>query len=83
MRGYLVTPYYNKPGFLNRWGPEAWLVWAAGGKVPGQEGQKYLPKGYRFEEVGPKSASGKGVVEMAAIEKRLSLERPVGCPFAR
>jgi hypothetical protein len=82
MSNYLVHPFYNKPGFLNRWGPEAWFVRAAGGYVPGSEGEKFIPQGYKFEEVGPRVMKNKGLDETYAWEKKLSTERPAGCPFA-
>ena len=82
LSSYQVFPYYVKPSFWNRWGPEAWLVWAAGGKVPGSD-EKFEPKGYVFSEVGPKGMRGKGGVETEAIESKLRSERPSGCPFAR
>ncbi|RDW63500.1 hypothetical protein BP6252_11045 [Coleophoma cylindrospora] len=81
-KNYLVHPFYNSPGFLNRWGPEAWFVWLSGGKIPGSDGDKYIPEGYRFEEVGPKIMKGKGVEESNVMEQKLWAERPSGCPFA-
>jgi len=82
MNNYLAHPYYNKPGILNRWGPEAWFVWLAGGEVPGSKGERYIPQGYKFEEVGPRALKNKGINEMGALEERLKIERPAGCPFA-
>jgi hypothetical protein len=79
---YMVHPYYNKPGFWNRWGPTAWAVYLLGGDVPGSKGDLYIPEGYVFEEVGPKNMKNKGLEEMKAFEKKLAEERPLGCPFA-
>lgn len=79
---YTAHPYYNKPGFLNRWGPNAWLIWALGGDVPGSKGDLYIPQGYKFQEVGPKAMMSKGLDVTDATEARLHLERQVGCPFA-
>jgi hypothetical protein len=81
-RGYSVHPYYIKPGFWNRWGPEAWFVYLSGGDVPGSKGDLYVPEGYVFEEVGPKNMKNRGLEEMKAWEERLNAERPLGCPFA-
>ncbi|KAK9327259.1 hypothetical protein V1520DRAFT_299690 [Lipomyces starkeyi] len=81
-KSYLSHPYYNKPGLLNRWGPEGWLVWALGGDVPGSRGDRYIPQGYLFEEVGPNIMKNKGLEETRAWEEKLRVERPVGCPFA-
>jgi len=80
---YKAHPYYTKPGFWNRWGPEAWLVWAAGGDVPGSKGQLYCPQGYKFEEVGPKKMVGKGKERTDEWEAKLAVERTGGCPFRR
>jgi hypothetical protein len=79
---YLAHPYYNKPGFWNRWGPEGWFIWLSGGDVPGSKGDLYSPQGYKFEEVGPKGMKNKGLAEMQAWEQKLDAERPLGCPFA-
>lgn len=78
---YLGHPFYNKPGFVNRWGPGAWIQRIFGGQLPGDD-DKFIPQGYRFEEVGPKSVEKKGLDETTLWEKKLSVERPVGCPFA-
>lgn len=82
MTAYQAHPYYNKPGFLNRWGPEAWFVWFSGGDVPGSKGDKYIPQGYRFEEVGPKGMRNKGMDDWNSWEKKVKSDRPTGCPFA-
>lgn len=79
---YFVHPYYNKPSLLNRWGPEAWFVWASGGDVPGSKGDLYVPQGYVLEEVGPDYMKNKGLEELKAGEEKLRTERPAGCPFA-
>ncbi|PBP24545.1 hypothetical protein BUE80_DR004567 [Diplocarpon rosae] len=79
---YQAHPFYNKPTFLNRWGPEGWFVWAFGGDVPGSKGDLYLPEGYKFEEIGPRSLRNRGAEEMKAWEDTLTEERPAGCPFA-
>ncbi|KAG4025620.1 hypothetical protein MFRU_054g00490 [Monilinia fructicola] len=77
---YLVHPYYQKPGFWNRWGPMAMVTRVLGGFVP-EEG-KWKAEGYRFEEVGPERRQGKGVEEMKRCEEVLGRERTAGCPFA-
>ncbi|KAK9371924.1 uncharacterized protein V1513DRAFT_453982 [Lipomyces chichibuensis] len=81
-KSYLAHPYYNKPSLLNRWGPEGWVVWAFGGDVPGSKGDRYIPQGYLFEEVGPNIMKNKGQEETIAWEEKLRVKRPVGCPFA-
>ncbi|KAK9384201.1 hypothetical protein V1515DRAFT_612423 [Lipomyces mesembrius] len=81
-KSYLVHPYYNKTGLLNRWGPEGWFVWAFGGDAPGSKGDRYIPKGYLFEEVGPIIMNNKWLEETRAWEEKLRVERPVRCPLA-
>lgn len=70
-----------KPGFMNRWGPEAWFVHFMGGSLPSSQNQKYLPQGYRIEEVGPNNIA-KEAVRMKEWEEKLRAERSAGCPFA-
>lgn len=77
-----MQPFYNKPGFMNRWGPEAWFVKAFGGNVPGDNGGAFMPEGYTFEEMGPKGMIGKGLEDMKATQERLKSEWPLGCPVA-
>jgi hypothetical protein len=80
---YLVQPYYHAGTFWNRWGPEALLTRILGGHVPGSGGEKLIPQGFLFEDIGPAAAMGKNKAEMAAWEQRLKKERPSGCPFAK
>jgi hypothetical protein len=80
---YLVKPYYNPGTFWNRWGPEGLLTRLLGGHVPGSGGEELKPEGFRFEDLGPAAAVGKGKAEMAGWEERLKRERPSGCPFAK
>jgi hypothetical protein len=82
MTTYQAHPYYVKPGFLNRWGPEAWFVWLNGGDVPGSKGDKYIPQGYKFEEVGPRVMKNKGMDDWKSWEEKVKAERPASCPFA-
>lgn len=81
-KGYQAHPFYVKPRFWNRWGADAWLVWVAGGDVPGTRGDTYLPQGFKFEELGPKGMIGKGAGATMAWEEKLAVDRPNGCPFA-
>jgi len=80
---YVSRPYYNKPGFLNRWGPEAWFVFCFGGTVPNSAQAQFHPNGYLISEVGPIRFQGKGIKEMNDTAEKLRVERPVGCPFIR
>lgn len=76
-----AAPYYVKPTLWNRWGPTAWLTWVLGHPLPGDEGDKYYPKGYYIPEVGPKYQEGKGIEQMKEMRKRLHEERTGKCPF--
>ncbi|KAJ9316910.1 hypothetical protein DTO271D3_2649 [Paecilomyces variotii] len=76
-----AAPYYVKPTLWNRWGPTAWLTWVLGHPLPGDEGDKYYPKGYYIPEVGPKYQEGKGYEQMKEMRKRLHEERTGKCPF--
>jgi hypothetical protein len=68
--------------FLNRWGPEGWFTWFFNGDVPGSKGNKYIPEGYTFQEIGPRLMKNKGEAETRAWEEKLMDERPAGCPFS-
>jgi hypothetical protein len=76
-----AAPYYVKPTLLNRWGPTAWLTWALGLPLPGDEGDKYYPKGYYIPDVGPKYQEGKGREEVEKMKADLRKERTGQCPF--
>lgn len=74
-------PFYVKPTIWNRWGPQAWMVWLLGGKLPGDNPEIYHPGGYLLEEVGPINRMNMGKEEMAEdAEKMLQRDRG-GCPF--
>ncbi|KAE8404993.1 67 kDa myosin-cross-reactive antigen family protein [Aspergillus pseudonomiae] len=63
-RHYVSTwsgaPYYVKPTLSNRWGLSAWFMRLLGLPLPGDEGEKYYPKGFDTAELGPKYFEGKG-----------------------
>ncbi|KAK9385122.1 hypothetical protein V1515DRAFT_609382 [Lipomyces mesembrius] len=48
----------------------------------GSKGDRYIPQGYLFEEVGPHIMKNKGLEETTAWEGKLRVERPVGYPLA-
>ncbi|KAE8154458.1 67 kDa myosin-cross-reactive antigen family protein [Aspergillus avenaceus] len=54
------APYYVQPTFWNRWGPSAWFTWLLGLPLPGDEGDKFSPRGYETADLGPSSFEGKG-----------------------
>ncbi|QQK47161.1 Permease, cytosine/purine, uracil, thiamine, allantoin [Penicillium digitatum] len=76
-----AAPYYVKPTFWNRWGPMAWLSWALGRPLPGDEGDKYYPTGYSIADVGPKQFERKGRKQMDEILLELKEHRTGKCPF--
>ena len=78
---YLSYPWYVKPSFSKRWGPKAWLTRALGRKLPGDDGNRYCPEGYRFDEIGPAGLEGKGITEMEATRAQLALQDRGCCPF--
>lgn len=51
--------------------------------VPGDEGDKYFPKGYKTVEVGPNTFQGKGGEEVKEEVERLRRVRFGGCPFEK
>lgn len=80
---YLVQPYYFNGTFWSRWGPQALLTRLLGGHVPGSGGDKLMPQGFLFEDIGPAAEMGKKTEEMRIWEDRLKKERPSGCPFSK
>ncbi|KAF4555139.1 Hypothetical protein D9617_3g022110 [Elsinoe fawcettii] len=80
---YTSHPWYVKPTTGWRWGPKGLLLRLVGGSVPGDDGERYLPHGYKIEEVGPQRQVGKGLKEMEAEIERLGLDSKGTCPFAK
>ena len=77
---YIDRPWYVKPSFMKRWGPNALLLRLVGGVVPGDE--RYHPEGYRIHELGPTELVGKGDTEMRNTRDELRAKR-MGCVFSR
>jgi hypothetical protein len=62
----LTTPRrYVEPTFANRWCLQSWGDWAAGRPIPGDEGDKYFPQGYKSSVMGPAFLAGKGLEQAA------------------
>ncbi|KAM0794591.1 hypothetical protein BDR22DRAFT_883404 [Usnea florida] len=80
---YEAHPWYVKPSLWNRYGPMVWMTWILGLPVPGDEGDRYRPNGYKIPEVGPDSMRGKGVDFMRTSKERLEGQRQRRCPFGR
>lgn len=76
-----AAPYYVKPTLWQRWGPMAWVNWTMGLPLPGDEGGKYWPGGYRIGEIGPTRVLGKGEGEMKVGVEGLRGRRTGGCVF--
>ncbi|KAF7589609.1 hypothetical protein BBP40_004023 [Aspergillus hancockii] len=76
-----AAPYYVKPTIWDRWGPMAWLTWAMGRPLPGDEGDKYYPRGYYTPDVGPKYFEGKGRASLEEYMEELKSSRTGQCPF--
>lgn len=74
-------PFYIKPTIWNRWGPTAWAVWLAGGKLPGDDPEEFKPRGFKFNELGPLTRFGQGDAEMEKDFKRMQAKGMGGCPF--
>ena len=53
------------------------MNWSMGLPIPGDEGEKYCPNGYKVSEVGPEKAAKGFGNERAKVEKM----REVMCPF--
>lgn len=75
---YEHAPYYIRPSWLERWSLQAWMVWARGRPLPGDEGEKYHPKGYKIMELGPKAALGRSAQSTDEVQRLLFKG---ACPF--
>ncbi|KAJ5201370.1 uncharacterized protein N7498_006033 [Penicillium cinerascens] len=84
-RNYLTfyegAPFYVQPTVWNRWGPVAWVKWVLGQPLPGDDGDKYYPRGYFTPDLGPKYFEGKGRKELEIIKDSLRTQRMGQCPF--
>ena len=79
---YTAHPWYVKPTFLARWGPAAWATRIRGGVLPGDDGTKYEPQGYRLSDLGPDAWKGKGAEDMDKSRLKLRESTRLGCPYA-
>ncbi|GFF25827.1 hypothetical protein IFM46972_01559 [Aspergillus udagawae] len=76
-------PYYVQPTLWNRWGPSAWVQRLMGLPLPGDEGDKYYPRGYYTPDVGPKYFEGKGRKTLEEIKEKLRVQRTGKSPFIK
>lgn len=58
------------------------MSWSLGLPLPGDDGDRYSPGGYRIAEVGPTSMRGKGAEYARESFDRLERTRSSGCPFS-
>jgi hypothetical protein len=77
-----TVPYYVKPTIWNRWSPSAWFRRMMGLPLPGDDGDRFYPQGYKISEVGPSYFEGKGNDQMKEIRNVLAKERRGQCPFS-
>lgn len=77
---YDNEPHYVVPTFWRRWGPGTWAMRAMGLPLPGDEGGKFSPGGYKISEVGPRGL-GRGVVPVDRGGKGGEWGGRGGCPF--
>ncbi|PMB73034.1 hypothetical protein BM221_000452 [Beauveria bassiana] len=79
---YLKEPWYTRVSLWTRWGPEALLVRATGGQIPGDGGQEMLPEGFLFTDLGPRPKMGKGIEDTQRWEQVVKTTvSPSACPF--
>lgn len=78
---YDAAPYYVKPSLWERWKPGAWKSWMMGLPIPGDEGDKYFPGGYKIPEIGPLSMRGNGHGYIKAKVEELGKTRTGGRVF--
>lgn len=77
---YMKDPWYIRPTFLARWGPEAWIQRLWGGSVPG-DADKFKPEGFLFEDIGPERRMGKGVDNQVELKRLEAMRGPSESPF--
>lgn len=78
---YLYHPWYVYPTFKRRWGPRAWVTRLPGRELPGDDGNRYIPEGYKIPDLGPLPQRGKGMEGMQRTESWLEDVGFGGCPF--
>jgi hypothetical protein len=70
---YTAHSWYIKPSLSARWGWKAWLIWLAGGVLPGDE--MYFPGGYQICELGPVPLTNKHGAEMERTREEWKTKR--------
>ncbi|PYI04552.1 67 kDa myosin-cross-reactive antigen family protein [Aspergillus sclerotiicarbonarius CBS 121057] len=75
VRVWKGMPYYVQPTVWNRWGPGAWLSWALGLPLPGDEGDTYYPHGFDLADLGPRYFEGRGRKSPLVLDPHLPPSR--------
>ncbi|KAI0149874.1 hypothetical protein F4776DRAFT_672054 [Hypoxylon sp. NC0597] len=78
-----LQPWYVKPTFWSKWGPQALLVRALGGKAPGTNKDRYQPQGYDLMTIGPEPQKGKGLDDMVTDVEIIKARGVATCPFSQ
>ena len=73
---YDALPYYVRPTFANRWGLGAWVRRLQGLPVPGDEGDKYHPQGFKMVDVGPSHGKNGQKAMEESVMRVGKLDRP-------
>ncbi|KAI5261092.1 hypothetical protein E4T47_09517 [Aureobasidium subglaciale] len=66
-----TEPWYVEPTFANRWCLQSWIDWLAGRPIPGDEGDKFFPQGYKSAVMGPAFLAGKGLAQAERDEEQI------------
>ncbi|THY00825.1 hypothetical protein D6D03_06254 [Aureobasidium pullulans] len=66
-----TEPWYVEPTFANRWCLQSWVDWMAGRPIPGDEGEKYFPRGFKSSHMGPAFLVGKGLAQAEKDEDQI------------
>ncbi|ETS78446.1 hypothetical protein PFICI_10508 [Pestalotiopsis fici W106-1] len=77
-----LQPWHVEPNAWNTWGPKALLFKAFGGRRPGSRGDRYHPRVYDLQTIGPKSQECKGIEDMNATIEFLKARNMNRCPFS-
>jgi len=73
-------PWYYENTWWNRNTLQVWIKWLMGRPIP--NGRDFAPDGYLIQEIGPRSLSGKGLMEFEATKAKLLSVKRGGCPFS-
>lgn len=83
MKVWETVPWYIQPTVWNRYSLQSWTSWLMGLPIPGDEGDRYWPQGYKIHELGPDFMRGKGADYAKESRPKIAAERMKGCPFVR